>query len=101
MKKIRVLIGSLTLSLALLLSVAFATSAGAQGLYCTDLAGCTGSAGCFSWAQVVGTCTIQCYDGARVYCVITGGGGGDDGGGTGPCPDPSNPDCGPFDRMPY
>lgn len=89
MRRIRLWIGLLSLSLTVLATSALVSSAAAQGLYCFHLQGCAGSAGCLNYGQVVGPCTIQCLGGGTVYCESSGGDGG--GGGGGSCPD-----CGPF-----
>lgn len=44
------------------------------GLYCTQLANCTGNAGCTVMGSVSG-CTITCEDGTAVTCASKGGGG--------------------------
>lgn len=79
MKKARFLIGLLSLSLTLLISTAFSASTSA-GLYCFQLAGCAGQAGCYYFGSASG-CTITCSDGTVVYCYYVQ-------------PDPC-PDCGP------
>jgi hypothetical protein len=72
MKKSRFFIGVLSLSLTVLMSIAFATSSSAS-LFCSDLRNCSGQAGC-SGAGSVSGCTITCTDGSSVTCNSNGGG---------------------------
>jgi hypothetical protein len=71
MKRFKLMISALSLSLAVLVSVAFSTPA-AAGLYCYQLAGCSGTAGCGHAGSASG-CVITCYNsngsyGGTVYC---------------------------------
>lgn len=68
MKRAKLLIGMLSLSLTLLISTAFATSTSA-GLYCYQLAGCAGQAGCAFFGSASG-CSITCSDGTAVACFF-------------------------------
>jgi len=89
MKKSRFFIGLLSLMLATMMSVTFATSSSAF-LYCYQIVGCTGNAGC-GFGSVSG-CTMTCSDGPVVYCVPNND----------PCPDCDPcPGCGdPCPRCP-
>lgn len=71
MKKINLLILSLTISLAALTGVAFEQAASANlpgaGLGCEHLTGCTSTAACSGRGTASG-CTITCMGGGEVTC---------------------------------
>lgn len=84
MKRINLLIGALSLSLAALSYTALVGSAmraEAQNLTCIDLSNCCGSASCGSPGTVNG-CSITCDGGGTIACERKSGGkcggGGDD-----------------------
>jgi len=71
MKKRWFLIGVLLLSLVALLYSAVgertATANEGGGLYCSNINGCSGDAGCVS-GGTVNNCSITCADGGAVFC---------------------------------
>lgn len=68
MKKNRLLVGVLSLSLVGLMSIAFGSSTAKAALWCYQISGCTGQAGCLTYGAVIGPCYLECYDGPRVQC---------------------------------
>lgn len=76
MKKRKTLLATLALSLAMLANAAFNSPVAGAGLYCSDLKGCSGEAGCSNSGSSNG-CKITCGDGTSVECKT--GGSDDDG----------------------
>lgn len=74
MKKFKLLVLALTLSLSGLAYSAFAISAMAN-LECSDLTGCSGSANCGGPGYESSICVIECQGGGQIKC---GGSGGDE-----------------------
>lgn len=68
MKKIRLLPGVLTLSLAVLMSIAFGAENAKAALWCYQISGCTGQAGCLYYGGVIGPCKLECSDLTQVQC---------------------------------
>jgi len=71
MKKSSVLVVALFVSLFILGVTARIQSTQASGLYCSDLAKCTGEAGCPSGGSITG-CEIDCVNGGGVFCNVRG-----------------------------
>lgn len=67
MAKVRLVIGSLILSLVVLMGAAIERSVNAS-LCCTDLAHCTGGACCANGGNLSG-CTINCSGGGSADCL--------------------------------
>jgi hypothetical protein len=68
MKGSRIVIGVLCLLLAVQVMLAIGGTAKA-GVWCTDLALCTGNAGCRGDASIDG-CVLTCTDGSKVLCIV-------------------------------
>ena len=66
MKKARLVIGSLILSLVVFTSAAIERSVNAE-LCCSDLKGCSGGACCSNGGDKLG-CTINCSGGGTIVC---------------------------------
>jgi len=69
MKKTSLLIAGLIVSLAVLTGVALRPPTVTAGIFCDQLVGCAGDAGCAGPGTVSG-CYINCENGALVYCGI-------------------------------
>lgn len=68
MRKIRLLVGILSLSLVGLISMAFGGSTAKAALWCYQVTDCTGQAGCITYGSVIGPCLLECVDYTRVQC---------------------------------
>lgn len=67
MKKRWVLVFLLSLSATMLANAAFNSQRVSAGLYCSQLRGCGGDAGCSKSGSASG-CNITCSDGSSVEC---------------------------------
>jgi hypothetical protein len=72
-----VMIFALTLSTLAWASAALNTPRVSAGLYCSQLKGCAGDAGCANSGSASG-CFIICGDDSRVNCGYASGGGDDE-----------------------
>jgi len=72
MKRVRFVIGALLLLLTVqIVSILGASSVKAE-LWCDDLNGCWGEAGCTEYGAVVDTCVLRCSDRTTVTCNKNG-----------------------------
>lgn len=68
MKRLIALSGALAMSLLGFVSAAMTSESVNAGIYCFQLGGCSGQAGCYGDGSITGPCKIHCSAGGDVNC---------------------------------